>query len=177
MRIFIALRKRTIKRALAVSLFLIFFGRFLAAPPSTMAMDMPDIAVEITKAELMAEGFNETELRQMGFVTGVGKIVIYNAKQKQIWDARVLKAKERIATAKYQGRKPNPRDLALIELDDQRKNPPKQRFVEKWFGQTAQMYYDHWKENRQGFELLGNGLSLAGLFWLMKTLAPLAFAL
>jgi hypothetical protein len=142
-----------------------------------MAMDMPDIAVEITKSELMAEGFSNEELKQMGFVNGLGKVIVYNQRQKQIWDARVIKAQERIKTAKYQGRKANPRDLALVELDEQRKNPPKQRFVEKWFGQTAQMYVDYWKSDKQNIETLGNGLSLAGLFWLMKTIAPLAFAL
>jgi|HigsolmetaGSP11D_1036233.scaffolds.fasta_scaffold00512_21 hypothetical protein len=176
---FIVLRKKVVKRYVVFSLMLIFLGRILVAAPAADASTMDDdIPVEITKAELQAEGFTEEELMQMGFINGIGKIIVYHAKQKQIWDARVLKAHERIEIAKKLGKKPNPRDLALVELDEQRKNPPKKKFIEKWFGQTAQMYWDYWfNDNRQKVELFGNGITLAGLFGLLKTLAPIALAL
>ncbi|MGI1659604.1 MAG: hypothetical protein ACRKFN_11545 [Desulfitobacterium sp.] len=174
---FIVLYKKVVKRYIVLSLMLIFLGRLLVSAPVAVASPM-EIPVEMTKAELIAEGFSEEELQQMGFISGIGKIIVYNAKQKQIWDSRVMKAQERIKIAKIKGKKPSPRDVALVELDEQRKNPPKQRFVEKWFGQTAQMYWDHWhRENRQNIEFLGNGITLAGLFWLIKTLGPFALAL
>lgn len=177
---FIVLRKKNIKRYLYLAITLIFIGRALifTTPAQAAPIQSKDIPITITAEELRAEGFNRDELKAMGFVNGIGKVIVYNAKQKQIWDARVLKAKERITTAKYQGRKPNPKDQALVELDDQRKNPPKKTFTEKYFGSTVAHLVNAMKSGNSPDAkiVVGDGMTFAGLLLLLKTLAPL-FAL
>jgi hypothetical protein len=173
---FIVLRKKIVKRNLIIAICLMFLGRFLVASTPAQAATVDEV-ITITAEEMRAEGFNEQELKSMGFINGMGKVIVYNAKQKQIWEARVLKAKERIATAKYQGRKPNPKDLALVELDDQRKNPPKKPFVEKWFGKSTVQFIDYFKSGKNPPDakiVWGESLTFAGLLMLLKALAPLA---
>jgi hypothetical protein len=171
---FIVLRKKIVKRYLILAIGLMLIGNSLVSAPSAQASDS---GVTMTVEELRSEGFNDEELKQAGFITGIGKIIIYNQKQKQIWDMRVQKAQERVRTARYQGRKPNPKDLALLDIDKQRKDPPKKSFKEKWFGQTTAQFIDYYKKDKNPPDakiIFGDGLTITGLFLLLKALAPLA---
>lgn len=170
---FILIRKKIIKRYLVLALGLIFLGRSLIFAAPVMAMDEPLIPNIILESELRAEGFTDAELKQMGFVSGIGKVIVYNAKQKQIWNQRVEKARERVEVSRISGKKPNPRDLYLLERDNEIKNPPKKGFVEKWFGQTAAQMIEYYKGGKgPDAKILGEGLTLTGLLLLLKALAP-----
>jgi hypothetical protein len=111
----------------------------------------------------------------MGFVNGIGKIIVYNAKQKQLWDARVEKARERVEVAKRSGKKPNPRDEYLLERDEQIKNPPKKPLGNKLFGDFGMQVFSWFKGSPPDAKIItGEGLTLGGVLLLLKVLAPLA---
>ncbi|MDQ7094245.1 hypothetical protein REC12_11655 [Desulfosporosinus sp. PR] len=156
-----------------MALSLIFVGIALIRSVPTQAAELNP---ELTAGELKYESFSDQELKSMGFVNGIGKIIIYNAKQKAIWNARVEKARENVAIAKKMHRKPNARDLYLIERDEQIKNPPKKPFVEKWFGKSTTQMIQYFKSGQQPPDakfVFGSGLTLSGLLMLVKILAPL----
>lgn len=183
---FIVLRKKIVKRYLILALSMIFIGCMLTmnsvAQASPVNANTESIYEILTIDEMHSEGFNNSELRSMGFVNGIGKIIVYNAKQKQIWNARVEKARERVEVARRTGKKPNPRDLYLLDRDEEIKNPPKQPLGKKLFGQFGVQSYAWIKDYFRGSGgsspdakiITGEGLTLGGLLLLLKTLAPLA---
>lgn len=153
---------------------MIFAGQFMVRSSPAQAQ-VTDIPITITAEELRLEGFNDSELRSMGFVNGLGKIIIYNAKQKQLWNARVEKARERVEVAKKMKKKPSPKDLYILERDEQLKNPPKTPLKEKLFGKFGVQVSDYFKSDIK--ISLGDGLTIGGVLLLLKTLAPLALAI
>lgn len=176
---FIVLRKKIVKRYLVLTLTMIFIGRMLTITSITQASPVngESISEMLTVEEMRSEGFNDNELKSMGFANGIGKIIVYNAKQKQIWNARVEKARERVEVAKRTGKKPNPRDLYLLERDEEIKNPPKKPMGERLFGQFGVQIKDYFKGpgNSDSAKILtGEGLTIGGLLLLLKVLAPLA---
>lgn len=171
---FIVLRKTIIKKYLILSLAMIIFGQIMVRSNNAQAQ-VTEIPITITAEVLKLEGFTNEELKSMGFVNGLGKIIIYNAKQKQLWNARVEKARERVEVAKKTKKKPNPKDLYLLERDEQIKNPPKKPLTEKLFGQYGVQVRDYFKSDVK--MSVGEGLTLGGVLLLLKTLAPLALAI
>ena len=175
---FIVLRKKIIKKYLILALLMILVGRIMTFAPNVQAAPITEIPITITAEELKAEGFSDKELKSMGFVNGLGKIIIYNAKQKQLWNARVEKARERVEVSKRIGKKPSPRDLYILERDNEIKNPPKKPMGEKLFGQFGVQIMDYFKGTGNDAKIImGEGLTIAGLLLLLKTLAPLALAI
>lgn len=181
---FIVLRKKIVKRYLVLALSMIFIGRMLTMTSVAQAspVNVESISEVLTVDEMRSEGFNNNELKSMGFVNGIGKIIVYNAKQKQIWNTRVEKARERVEVAKRTGKKPNPRDLYLLDRDEEIKNPPKKPMGKKLFGQFGVQSYAWIKDYYGGSGgsspdakiITGEGLTLGGLLLLLKVLAPLA---
>jgi len=174
---FIVLQKKIVKKYLILALLMVFIGRILTLTPTAQAsavMDTKEIYQVITAEELRAEGF--TELKSMGFVNGIGKIIVYNAKQKQIWNQRVEQARERVEVAKRNGKKPNARDSYLLERDNEIKNPPQKPMSEKLFGQFGLQVMEYLKKGNppDAKIITGEGLTIGGLLLLLKVLAPLA---
>lgn len=176
---FIVLRKKVVKRYLALALSMIFIGRIVSSVPNAQA-SVTDFPITITADELKVEGFSTNELKSMGFVNGLGKIIVYNAKQKQIWNQRVEKARERADVAKRSGKKISPRDAYLLERDNEIKNPPKDKLVKKLFGDFGQQGYLWIKGYFKGSsatppdaKIIGEGLTVGGFLLLFKALAPL----
>lgn len=173
---FIVLRKKIIKRYLFLAIGLMFLSQTLIfSVPAQAAENLPP--EKISFDELKQEGFNDNELKSMGFVRGMGKVIIYNARQKQIWEARVEKARERVSVARQTNKKPNPKDLYLLDRDKQIKNPPKKPFREKWFGTTTAQFIDYFKSGKNPPDakiVFGDGLTAASLILFLKALAPLA---
>lgn len=172
---FLILRKKAVKGYLTVALLLMAIGLMMvnSSPVQAKQLSNPQ---ELTVSELKNYGFTDNEIRSMGFINGIGKVIIYNARQKQIWNARVEKARENVAIAKKMHRKPNARDLYLIERDEQIKNPPKKPFVEKWFGKSTTQMIQYLKSGQQPPDakfIFGSSLTLSGLLMLVKILAPL----
>jgi len=174
---FIVLRKKIIKQYLVLALLMVLVGQFMVNSHDTQASQVTEIPITITANELKSEGFSDKELKSMGFANGLGKIIIYNAKQKQLWNARVEKARERVEVSRRTGKKPNPRDLYLLERDNEIKNPPKKPMSEKLFGRFGAQIKDYFKGSENGDSakiILGEGLTIGGLLMLLKVLAPLA---
>lgn len=172
---FIVLRKKVVKRYLVIALSMVFIGQVISFVPPAQA-SVENIPIAITAEELMVEGFTNNELKSMGFVNGLGKIIIYNAKQKQIWDQRVEKARERYEVAKRSGKKISPRDTYLLERDNELKNPPKEKLGKKLFGDFGVQSFQKFKDyfNSESAKIVGEGLTIGGFLLLLKALAPLA---
>ena len=171
---FIVLRKKIIKRYLVLAITMILAGRILTITPTAQAAPVNEIPQVITAEELRTEGFSNNELKSMGFMNGIGKVIVYNARQKQIWEARVEKARERLEVAKRSGKKPNPRDQYLVERDNEIKNPPKKPMSEKLFGQFGLQVMNYFKKGNppDAKIITGEGLTIGGLLVLFKTLVP-----
>ena len=98
----------------------------------------------------MVVGIPSDKVLSASFLSGLSRSIIYHQKQKRIEQERLEKAKENVETAKKAKRKPNPRDLAIIERARQReleKNRPLDK--RDYFGNTIFNLWNFYKPKRQ----------------------------